>query len=69
MLRDIDQHCRECSVCQTSKLPLPSKVCLMSIPVGSLRPWEIVAIDILEVPNPITTTVTCSNPGLLHKVG
>ena len=48
MLRDIDQHCRECSVCQTSKLPLPSKAPLMSIPVG--RPWEMVAIDILEVP-------------------
>ena len=25
MLHDIDQYCRECSVCQTSKLPLPSK--------------------------------------------
>ena len=48
MLRDIDQYCRECSVCQTSKLPLPSKAPLMSIPVG--RAWEMVAIDILEVP-------------------
>ena len=48
MLRDIDQHCRECSVCQTSKLPLPPKAPLNSIPVG--KPWEMVAIDILEVP-------------------
>ena len=48
MLRDIDQYCHECSVCQTSKLPLPSKAPLMSIPVG--RPWKMVAINILEVP-------------------
>ena len=48
MLHDIDQYCRACSVCQISKLPLPPKALLNSIPVG--RPWEMVAIDILEVP-------------------
>ena len=48
MLCDIDQYCRECLVCQTSKLPLPPKAPLNSIPVG--KPWEMVAIDILEVP-------------------
>ena len=48
MLHDIDQYCRGCSVCQTSKLTLPPKAPLNSIPVG--RPWEMVAIDILEVP-------------------
>ena len=48
MLHDIDQYCRECSVCQTSKLPLPPKAPLNSIPLR--KPWEMVAIDILEVP-------------------
>ena len=48
MLHDIEQYCCECSVCQTSKLPLPPEAHLNSIPVG--KPWEMVDIDILEVP-------------------
>lgn len=48
MLRDIDQYCRECSVCQSSKPPSPQKAPLLSMPIG--RPWQMVAVDILEVP-------------------
>ncbi|KAL5516749.1 hypothetical protein EMCRGX_G002156 [Ephydatia muelleri] len=48
MARDVDMHCRECEECQKSKLPLPSRAPLVNVPVG--RPWQMVAIDILEVP-------------------
>ena len=48
MLHDIDQYCCKISLSQTSKLPLPFKATLNSIPVG--KPWEVVAIGILEVP-------------------
>ena len=48
MLHDIDQYCKECSVCQSSKPPSPQKAPLISMPIG--RPWQMVAVDILEVP-------------------
>ena len=48
MARDVDMHCRECEVCQKSKLPIPTRAPLVNVPVG--RPWQMVAIDILEVP-------------------
>ena len=48
MLQDIDQYCRKCSVCQASKIPSPMKVPLVNVPIG--KPWEMIAVDILEVP-------------------
>ena len=48
ILHDIDQYCRECTVCQSSKPPAPQKVPLISMPIG--KPWQMVAVDILEVP-------------------
>eukprot|EP00731_Ephydatia_muelleri_P021178 Em0013g905a len=48
MARDVDMHCRECEECQKSKLPIPTQAPLVNVPVG--RPWQMVAIDILEVP-------------------
>ena len=48
MLHDIDQCCRECTVCQSSKPPTPQKVPLISMPIG--KPWQMVAVYILEVP-------------------
>ena len=48
MLYDIDQYCRECSVCQISKPPSPQKAPLHSMPIG--RPLKMIAVDILEVP-------------------
>ena len=38
----------ECSVCQRTKPPSPTKSPLTNVPIG--KPWEMVAIDILEVP-------------------
>ena len=48
MLNDIDKYCRECTVCQRTKPTLPTNAPLSSVPIG--RPWEMVAVDILEVP-------------------
>ena len=48
MAADVERHCRECMKCQQGKQPLPSKAPLMSIPIG--RPWEMIAVDILQVP-------------------
>ena len=49
MLHDIDQYCRECTVCQSSKPPSPQQVLLLSMPIG--RPWQMVAVAILDVPS------------------
>ena len=48
MLQDIAKYCRDCIVCQRTKPPIPMKAPLTSVPIG--RPWEMVAVDILEVP-------------------
>ena len=46
--QDVEQHCRECVVCQRSKLPAPTRAPLTNVPIG--RPWQMIAVDILEVP-------------------
>ena len=48
MAQDVDRHCRECVTCQKAKLPMPVRSTLTNIPIG--RPWQMIAIDILEVP-------------------
>ncbi|KAL5505959.1 hypothetical protein EMCRGX_G007511 [Ephydatia muelleri] len=48
MAQDADQHCRECNICQRTKPTAPKRATLINIPVG--RPWQMVAVDILEVP-------------------
>ena len=48
MLHDITEYCENCSVCQASKLPSPQKAPLINIPVG--KPWQMIAVDILQVP-------------------
>ena len=48
MAQDVEKHCRECLTCQKSKLPKPTKAPLVSMPIG--KPWQMVAVDILEVP-------------------
>ena len=48
MAQDVEQHCRECQKCQSSKPPMPSRAPLTNLPIG--RPWQMVAIDILQVP-------------------
>ncbi|KAL5506793.1 hypothetical protein EMCRGX_G008533 [Ephydatia muelleri] len=39
---------RECNICQQTKPTAPKRAPLINIPVG--RPWQMVAVDILEVP-------------------
>ena len=35
MVRDVEQHCRECTNCQQAKLPAPMRAPLTSMPVES----------------------------------
>ena len=53
MARDVDAYCRQCTMCQQAKLPSPTRAPLTNIPIG--QPWEMIAVDILEVP------VSCQN--------
>ena len=46
--QDVEQHCWECVVCQRSNLPTPTCAPLTNVPIG--RPWQMIAVDILEVP-------------------
>ena len=46
--RDVIRHCQECVRCQQSKLTMPQRAPLTNIPIG--KPWEMIAVDILEVP-------------------
>ena len=48
MATDIHQYCTQCTICQQSKLSPPQKAPLQTVPIG--RPWQMVAVDVLEVP-------------------
>lgn len=48
MAQDTERHCQECTKCQQSKLPMPQRAPLTNTPIG--RPWQMVAVDVLEVP-------------------
>ena len=48
MAQDVEKYCQECVTCQHSKLSLPTKAPLVSMPIGN--PWQMVAVDILTVP-------------------
>ena len=48
MLQDAERHCQECSTCQEVKPPTPSRAPLTNVPIG--QPWEMVAVDILQLP-------------------
>ena len=45
---DVEKYCRECVVCQRCKFSSPQKAPLSSVPIG--KPWEMVAVDVLQVP-------------------
>jgi len=51
---DVNQYCRECITCQSSKPPALQKAPLISIPIG--KPWEMVVVDIYKSPSHVTTT-------------
>ena len=48
MAKDVERYCRECTTCQQSKLSMPQRAPLTSMPIG--KPWQMIAVDILEVP-------------------
>ena len=48
MARDVEKHCRECTTWQQTMPPVPQRVPLTSTTIS--RPWQMVAVDILEVP-------------------
>ena len=48
MAGDVETYCRQCTRCQQSKVPAPIRAPLTSVPIG--KPWQMVAVDILEVP-------------------
>ena len=48
MASDVELHCWQCTRCQKSKIPAPTRVLLTSMPIG--KPWQMVAVDILKVP-------------------
>ena len=49
LVQDVTQYCLNCAQCQAAKLPLPTKSPLEPIPIG--QPWQMVAVDVLEVPS------------------
>ena len=48
MAKDVERYCRNCTICQKSKLSLPPRAPLQNMPIG--QPWQMVAVDILQVP-------------------
>ena len=48
MHNEVKEFCKNCVLCQRSKLPNPTPAPLTSMPIG--RSWEMIAVDILEVP-------------------
>ena len=48
MSDDVNSYCCQCTTCQATKLPTPTPAPLANIPIGC--PWQMVAVDVLEVP-------------------
>ena len=48
MAQDVERYCKECTVCQQTKPTMPTRVQMTNVPIG--RPWQMIALDILEVP-------------------
>ena len=48
MAKDVYSYCTNCLLCQKAKLPFPPCPPLVNTPIG--KQWQILAIDILEVP-------------------
>ena len=55
MAKDVEHYCSICGICQKAKLPLPQKAPFILVPIGA--PWQMIAVDILEVP--ISTNNSC----------
>ena len=48
MARDVEEYCRNCVVCQRTKLLMPVRAPMQNVPIG--RTWQMIAVDVLEVP-------------------
>ena len=48
MSDDVNSYCRQCTTCQATKLPTPTPAPLANTLIGC--PWQMVAVDVLEVP-------------------
>jgi len=48
MAKAVEEHCRHCVKCNQSKPPAPVRAPMTSVSIG--KPWQMIAIDILEVP-------------------
>ena len=48
MLQEAERHCQACPACQRAKPPALPKAPLTNVPIGC--PWEMVAVDILQLP-------------------
>ena len=48
MAKDVQRHYKQCIKCQQAKQTKPQRAPLINVPIG--RPWQMVAVDILEVP-------------------
>ena len=68
MAKAMELYCRSCNVCQQSKLPMPLAVPMTNVPIG--RPWQMLAVDVLEVPNVWSwKSISAGTSRLFHKVG
>lgn len=71
MAKDEERHCKECTVCQqTNKVcHAPTRAQMMNVPIG--RPWQMIVIDILEVPVSSNNNwyLLPRSLGLLHQMG
>ena len=47
MASDVELYYWQCTQCQKSKAPAPTRVPRTSIPIG--KPWQMVAVDILQI--------------------
>jgi len=48
MSHDVAQYCKQCTVCQQTKMPAPTPAPMKNVPIG--WPWQMLAADISEVP-------------------
>ena len=55
MTKDVDEYCRQCSICQQFKLSMPTVCTSENIPIG--QPWKMIAVDILK--EPLLTNNNC----------
>ena len=48
MAKDLEEHCRQCVKCNQPKPPMHVRAPMTSVPIG--KPWQMIAIDFLEIP-------------------